>query len=61
MPVWLIVLSVLAVAYLLFSFSPERRRRRQARRQSDLAGADGTINVGERWRTGGYMEGGGGG
>jgi hypothetical protein len=59
MPVWLIVLIVLAVAFLFVSV--RRRRRGDARRLRDLSGSDGTINVGERWRTGGYMEGGGGG
>jgi hypothetical protein len=56
MPGWLIFLIVLVLVVVLSWRSWRRRGRR--RTPEDLG--SGTINVGERWRTGGYMEGGGG-
>ncbi len=58
MPGWLIFLIVLALVVVLLSWRTWRRRG-SWRAPDDLGG--GTLNVGERWRTGGYMEGGGGG
>jgi hypothetical protein len=53
---WLIVLTVVAVA-LLLRFIVKRLRGGGGARSRDIVGGDGTRNVGERWRTGGYGEG----
>ena len=58
MPGWLIFLIVLALVVVPLCWRSWRRRGR--RRASEDFGS-GAIDVGERWRTGGYLEGGGGG
>jgi hypothetical protein len=55
---WLVVLAVVALALLLRFMI--KGRSGGAARSRDIVGGDGTRNVGERWRTGGYGEGGGG-
>ncbi len=55
---WLVVLAVVAVALLLRFMI--KGRGGGAARSRDIVGGDGTRNVGERWRTGGYGESGGG-
>jgi hypothetical protein len=58
MPGWLIFLIVLALVAVLLSW---RSRRRRGRRDALDDFGNGRVDVGERWRTGGYTEGGGGG
>jgi ABC-type dipeptide/oligopeptide/nickel transport system permease subunit len=53
MPAWLIVLMVLVVALLVWR-SVARRRRADELTLRESEWGDGTRNVGERWRTGGY-------
>ncbi len=50
MPAWLIVVMILVLALLLLAM----RHRAGTRGPNDIVGGDGTRNVGERWRTGGY-------
>jgi hypothetical protein len=57
MSFWLVMLVVLGAAALFLAL----RRRRGADRASGAEWGDGSRNVGERWRTGGYGDGGGGG
>ena len=57
MPGWLIFLIVLALVVVLVSWRSWRRRDKRA--ALDDFGS-GSVDVGERWRTGGYSEGGGG-
>ena len=56
MPGWLIFLIVLALVVVLLSW---RGRRRRIRRDALDEFGSGRVDVGERWRTGGYLEGGG--
>jgi hypothetical protein len=58
MPFWLILVMVLGAVFVLLSW---RRSRRRSQERGSGEWGDGSHNVGERWRTGGYADWGGGG